>query len=1104
VADLLNLFVVPPGDILYFLVIIIVSQAALFMALEHRMRSRSERAAGRYALAAGGILVGWLALGIGALFGRLTNQPVDAILPPLESAINILVILLAGWALLTAESPRRGGLWDIILPVLIALTVVGCIFTLTQWSPLAALVDFNGTTYALAWAFIGALLSALGLLLALVRFRSVPNAPLKMVFFIILLAGYGFTLNNIVTNNLIGDTASPLRAAFLLAMPIFALMIYRLVMGRLHLGPAVTIPAADASAPAKPAAKAEVKEKAPPPQPPERGTDLPSPMKRESVQLLRALGEMLESTQPGDIPQQVAMAAANALKADIVALGQIKDANWVDLITVYDHIQQRPLQGMSLNLDEQPTLVNAIERGRQRPLYPDRNVEELVDLYTRLDIGQSNPIGPSYFQPLRENGKVFAVLIITFPYSGRELRDYEGTLLEGLAPISSKVLSLSMRVGTSTQETARPAAEAIGDIDLSAAVEARQQMQTSLEMAYGQLEQLSNTVRDLKIELEYERNRIAEILATDEETLSISQQIKSLSQESTEIQVERDSLASELQEARTALAGATATGNSELYQAMIEMLNREQNALESQKADLEAQLKTLREQTNDMFLVPASIQETLETLGEDKTRLVNERDAIAAELQDVRSELDLLGIEGGVAGLALVLGQLYEERDRLRIQLEKVSERTPLDGPPSAEATARIQSLEAEIERLAADREAALKQRDALRQEQNAWQQERSEWQVQRQHLGQQINAIQQKIRDQAEQRQQLSGDRTSLAEERAQLLQERDRLLADRTALQTERDQLLARMEGDRELLEQFGADGVGQLKAMIEELTAERSQLEHQLLQLQADLDLQEGKLQAYEQAAIRAPEPTATSATVDGNPAVILSIAQELRTPMSSIIGYTDLLLGESVGILGALQRKFLQRVKANIERLGSLIEDLVSVIALDSGQINLTPVAVDMIELLDDAITRASTQFREKGITLNLDIADNIPPIHVDRDAMQQVITQLLSNAYLISPTDGEVSIFARRETLPPVQQETLYIAVQDQGGGIPLEDQERVFTRLYRADNPLIQGVGDTGVGLSIAKALVEAHGGKVWVESELNVGSRFILSIPFSPVVEQR
>jgi two-component system phosphate regulon sensor histidine kinase PhoR len=225
------------------------------------------------------------------------------------------------------------------------------------------------------------------------------------------------------------------------------------------------------------------------------------------------------------------------------------------------------------------------------------------------------------------------------------------------------------------------------------------------------------------------------------------------------------------------------------------------------------------------------------------------------------------------------------------------------------------------------------------------------------------------------------------------------------------------------------------------------------------------------------------------------------------MSSIRGYADLMLSESVGILGALQRQFLQRVQANIERLEHLVQDLVSITALDSDDFELQAATVNMLNVVEDAITRTSTQFRERNITLHMNLADSVPDVRADQDAMHQIVLQLLSNAYLASPPNGEVTITARHVTdfAPPLGPDYIaegdpldgiYVAVSDQGGGVPPDEQRRVFGRLYRADNPLIEGLGDTGVGLSIAKTLVEAHHGTIWLESTPGKGSTFQFVIP--------
>ncbi len=236
------------------------------------------------------------------------------------------------------------------------------------------------------------------------------------------------------------------------------------------------------------------------------------------------------------------------------------------------------------------------------------------------------------------------------------------------------------------------------------------------------------------------------------------------------------------------------------------------------------------------------------------------------------------------------------------------------------------------------------------------------------------------------------------------------------------------------------------------------------------------------------------TATRSTEQAE--VVASISQELRQPMSSIVGYTDLLLGESVGILGALQRKFVERIKSSTERIGTLIDDLIQVTTLETGLNELKPEQVDLNLIIDNAMSYTSSQVREKNISMHLDLPKNMSPIHADREALQQILIHLLQNAGSASPVEGSVHLTVQTRT--EENKEYVLIQVTDTGGGISPEDLPRVFTRLYRADNVLIQGVGDTGVGLAIAKTLTEAQKGRIWVESHGGVGSTFSVLLPIA------
>ncbi len=226
-------------------------------------------------------------------------------------------------------------------------------------------------------------------------------------------------------------------------------------------------------------------------------------------------------------------------------------------------------------------------------------------------------------------------------------------------------------------------------------------------------------------------------------------------------------------------------------------------------------------------------------------------------------------------------------------------------------------------------------------------------------------------------------------------------------------------------------------------------------------------------------------------------IASLSQELRTPMTPIIGYTDLLLGESVGIIGEMQRRFLQKIKANIDRMNGMLDDLIGITAIDAGQLEMRVEAVNLADVVERSVLSTRAQLEEKEITVDLELGEELPEIAADPGRLQQIITNLINNASNCSPEGSSIGITARLQD-GGGSDETDYVlvSVRDRGGGIAVEDQERVFERFYEADTPLISGLGETSVGLAIAKALVEAHGGYIWVESEMGEGSTFNFTLP--------
>lgn len=1115
--DFLTIFVRPPGDLLYFLTTAALSLACLAIVFGQRMRQAEDAGIRRYLFAISGVVAAWALLLIGALATLLFNLDAALVLPPLERAANLLTILLLAWVFLSVDDERWGRVPSAVLAVLMTLTNIGYVVSAAQWGRLADEVDFNVSTIGLLWTIAPLVVVVLGGLLTLVLFRWIIDAPLKFVFFLTLAGGYGGTLLQYSQGNLAGDYAGIIRLGFITAMVIGLLLVFRAMMTRLEITAmqtALLYSQPLTEIPAVPSGENNLTQ-------PER-SERPgvSPIERESVQLLRVLGLMLEDAEPENVPSQVVRVSLDVLRAELGALLRIQDANYADITAIYDRSMQRSNSGISLNLDNQPTLVNAIERMSQRPLLVERNQAELSDLYTRLGISQ---MGPAYFQPLLHDQELVAILMIALPYTRRELTPHEEEILKGIAIIAGGLLSLSYKASEASQLAEERAIQAMvqgvtpGSVGGKDVLAAREEMQASLQLARDQIAELSKQVMQLKLQLDQERNRIANALGDTQEGLSISQRIVAIGDQQERLRQERDQMAARLQEAEAALAGATATTDLEVVDTMIVALRRERDELYMQKERLQAELDDLRNTDSNGLMVPEALQDVLDRMSTEKARLQQERNEISTRLDDLQTQLSVLGIEGGASGLAFLIGKLYEDRAMLRTKNEALITERSLLLKEREQLEERIQrekdrdkmlrALQEQVKHLAQDRDAAIQQRDQLRAENHEIAGKLDSVKNHRARLLAQVSGYDDELKEAHEEQAKLQRQLQRVADQLSEAAHHHDRLLAENQTLKTERDQLLARVEGDRGRMQQVNQEGIGSLQTMIADLSEQRSVLERELNQTRAALAEARNRLDAAEIRGSSQLMPAVTTSQ-NGysaeNSEVIMGVVQELRTPMTSIFGYIDVLLSETPGILGEMQRQFLQRVASNVNRLAGMIEDLIRVTALDTGHLNLTPVPIDVVAIIEDAITNASMQFREKGLTVNLQLEENLPLLKADRDSFEQIIGQLLTNAYLVSPPHTEISIDAMQRDVALTQRDgvavmtnCLYVAIADRGGGIMPEDEARVFARKYKAENPLIQGLGDTGVGMAIAKALVEAHGGRLWLESQDGQGSVFHFVLPF-------
>jgi signal transduction histidine kinase len=225
-------------------------------------------------------------------------------------------------------------------------------------------------------------------------------------------------------------------------------------------------------------------------------------------------------------------------------------------------------------------------------------------------------------------------------------------------------------------------------------------------------------------------------------------------------------------------------------------------------------------------------------------------------------------------------------------------------------------------------------------------------------------------------------------------------------------------------------------------------------------------------------------------------IIAIAQDLRQPLSSIVGYTDFLLSEAIGILGANQRKYLERIKISTERMGRLINDLVQATAAESNASDLEIQEIDLGQVIDHAVKNIERTLLEKQISLKVDLPENALTMNIDQRAVNKIIGQLLQNASKVTPPGGAVALSVRLENSES-QQDYILVQVSDGGDGISADDLPLVFTPQNNGDG--IHGIARNGVDLPTMKTLVELFGGRTWVDSDPGHGATFSLLLPVIP-----
>lgn len=218
-------------------------------------------------------------------------------------------------------------------------------------------------------------------------------------------------------------------------------------------------------------------------------------------------------------------------------------------------------------------------------------------------------------------------------------------------------------------------------------------------------------------------------------------------------------------------------------------------------------------------------------------------------------------------------------------------------------------------------------------------------------------------------------------------------------------------------------------------------------------------------------------------------VANVSHELRTPLSMIKGYVETLI-DGAKDNPEVATKFLQTIEKHADRLTYLIEDLLTISRLESGQVLMNFQRAELHGVVDRVLSDLESRAAAKQVTLRNEVPAEFAA-HADAERLQQVLFNLVDNAIKYGRTGGSVVIGARRNDKKQIE-----LWARDDGPGIPLEAQTRVFERFYRVDKARSRDAGGTGLGLAIVKHIVQSHGGEVWVESEPGKGAMFCFTLP--------
>ena len=710
-----------------------------------------------------------------------------------------------------------------------------------------------------------------------------------------------------------------------------------------------------------------------------------------STQLLKTLGLILEDTDFDKIPSQIVVACTEVLRADLAILLSFTQGNHVDVVSAHDGARNKPMLTIpSINLGELPTLEASIRLKEQRVIRLENQPKEIEELYSRLEMSE---YGIAYFQPLMRSSQVLGIIIIAQPYSKRELSLNERELLRNIGKVVGHLLGLvneAKRTRDALEQ--RFAQRLIGDhaTDIAEFTETDAKIQYSeiqgtIEVARNKNKHLQDQIDDLANELEKLRARLMTLIGGKQDMSSI-ERFSVAYHEQSRLRTERDNLMKHIQELeqqlsfrkdRITLGGAVTTQAS-----ILEQLGREGH-------HLNLRLNSLREQLAELHNVgqagngsSESFNEIILSIGFSNQQIESENHDLQKHLTAIEDQLNKIVADAVSEKLITASKNTAEQaitpHTTEPLELEQGTmlgdnRRLETRNQKQNQLETQLELMEAEIRHLAADREAIARQRDQYRIERTQLAAKIDRIKEQRARLLADLSSVQSELDEYKIQLIEANRHIKTISDDNTNLTTDLDKTRIELVTTALERDKLMVQMEGDLATSPKSIEGGVDDLHAMLTGLSAQKSNLERELNEMRlklATVSMNQVELDSTSTNGAASYEFVKVGHATDSN--LIHQMVQELRTPMTSIVHYLDLLSRQ--GDLASPQnhRRFVDRISANVVRLDTMLVDLSYLSALDAGQITLEYEKVNLVEVVEDLISKASYQFHEKELTLNLSL------------------------------------------------------------------------------------------------------------------------------------